>query len=74
MTKVSDEDLAFDTLRTVCAELTPDLAADLVEKCYAIQKVQQFSSEHAIPAQMMDRLIDDYVDKLMAPDVDGAGA
>ena len=74
MTKVSDEDLAFDTLRAVRAELTPELAADLVEKCYAIQKAHQFSHDRAIPAQMMDRLIDDYVDKLMASDVDGSGS
>lgn len=71
---MSDEDLAFDTLRAVRAELTPELAADLVDKCYAIQKAHQFSPDRAMPAQMMDRLIDDYVDKLMVPVVDGAGS
>lgn len=70
--KVSEEDLAFDTLRVVRAELTPDLDAQIVEDCYAIQKSHQFHTDRSTSAQLMDRLIDDYVDAIMAKGAGGA--
>ena len=70
--KVSEEDLAFDTLRVVRAELTPDLDAQLVEKCYAIQKAHQFHADRSTSAQLMDRLIDEYVDAIMAKGAGGS--
>lgn len=69
---MSEEDLAFDTLRAVRATLAPDLDAELVEKCYGIQKSHQFAADRSVSAQLMDRLIDEYVDKLMATGADGA--
>ncbi len=71
-TKVSEEDLAFETLRAVWAALAPDLDAELVEKCYVIQKNFQFAADRSVSAQLMDRLIDEYVDKLMATGANGA--
>lgn len=70
--KVSEEDLAFDTLRVVRAELTPDLDAQLVEKCYTIQKAHQFDADRSTSAQLMDRLIDEYVDAIMAKGAGGS--
>jgi len=72
MTKVSEEDLAFDTLRAVRAEVAPDLDAQLVEKCYAIQKAHQFNADRSISAQLMDRLIDEYVDTIMETGAGGS--
>ena len=73
MTKVSEEDLAFDALRAVRAELAPDLSSQLVEACYAIQKTHQFNADRSASAQLMDRLIDEYVDAMMASDDVGPG-
>ena len=72
MTKVSEDDLGFDTIRAVRAELAPDLAAQLVEQCYAIQKAHQFNSDRTVSAQLMDRLIEEYVDTQMAEGTGGS--
>lgn len=69
---MSEEDLAFDTLRAARAEVAPDLDAQLVEKCYAIQKAHQFNADRSTSAHLMDRLIDEYVDAIMAKGAGGS--
>lgn len=68
---MNEDDLAFDTLQAVRAELAPEIDADLIQKCYSIQKSNQFSSDRSISLNLMDRLIDEYVDKIMATRSDG---
>ena len=61
---MNEEDLAFETLQSVRAELAADLPEDLVSACYAIQKKHQFDQDRAASARAMERLIDEYVDEL----------
>jgi hypothetical protein len=61
---MSDEDLAFETLQSVRAELAVDLPEELLSACYAIQKKHQFDQDRSASAKAMERLIDEYVDKL----------
>lgn len=63
---MSEEDLAFETLRAIHAEAAPDLDLQIIDKCYAIQKAHQFNADRSTSAQLMDRLIDEYVDTIMA--------
>jgi len=70
--KVTEEDLALETLRMVRAEVLPDLGTELVEKCYAIQKTNQFNPDRAFSSQLMDKLIDAYVDQLVSQETEGA--
>lgn len=69
---MSEEDLAFETLRSALDALALELDLELVEKCYAIQKSHQFSSDRSVSLTLMDRLIDGFVDKLMAEGSEGA--
>ncbi|MBD3761921.1 DNA modification system-associated small protein [Rhizorhabdus sp.] len=62
---MNEEDLALETLCQARAAVAPDLPEELVAECYAIQKKHQFDSHRAISAQMMERLIDQYVDKII---------
>jgi hypothetical protein len=61
---MSDEDLAFETLQSVRATLAADLPEELVSACYAIQKKHQFDQDRSASAKAMERLIEEYVDKL----------
>ena len=69
---MSEEDLAFETLRSALDALALELDLELVEKCYAIQKSHQFSNDRSVSLNLMDRLIDGFVDKLMAEGSEGA--
>lgn len=68
---MSEEDLAFETLRAVRPEVASDLEEQLVSQCYAVQKKHQFDADRSISAQLMDRLIDNYVDRLVK-EIEGA--
>lgn len=61
---MSEEDLAFETLQSVRAAVAADLPEELVSACYAIQKKHQFDQDRSASAKAMERLIDEYVDKL----------
>ena len=63
---MTEEDLAFETLRTVRREIASELEEQLVNQCYVIQKKHQFEADRSVSSQLMDRLIDDYVDRLVA--------
>ncbi len=69
---MSEEDLAFETLRSALGALALELDVELVEKCYAIQKNYQFSNDRSVSINLMDREIDGFVDKLMAEGPNGA--
>lgn len=62
----NSEDPAIETLITVRAEIAPDLDDQLILSCYAIQKKHQFDPDRSQSVQAMDRLIEEYVDAVMA--------
>jgi len=61
---MNEEDLAFETLQSVRGAVAADLPEELVNACYAIQKKHQFDQDRSASAKAMERLIDEYVDKL----------
>lgn len=69
---MTEEDLAFETLHAVLSEISCDIDTQLLSNCYAVQKKHQFDKDRSLSAQMMDRFIDEYVDKLVAAEMDGA--
>lgn len=64
MTMENSDDLAIETLLAVRAELAPDLDTELLKRCFAIQKRQQFASDRTQSAQAMDRLIEECVNSM----------
>ena len=64
----NSEDPAVETLVAVRTEVAPDLDEQLVRSCYAIQKKHQFDQDRSQSVQAMDRLIEEYVDRIMAAD------
>ena len=54
----SREDMALQTLLSVCEETAPSLDKELLRQCYAIQKRHQFSEDRTQSLAAMERLID----------------
>ena len=70
----NSDDLALETLIAVRAEFAPELDEQLIRNCHAIQKKHQFDHDRSQSVQAMDRLIEEYVDALMAQDAAKGGA
>jgi len=68
---MTEEDLAFETLHAVLTQMSCDIDTQLLTNCYVVQKKHQFDKDRSLSAQMMDRLIDEYVDKLVTTEIDG---
>ena len=60
---MTDDDLALETLLQVAQEIAPNVDAELLRQCYAIQKKYQFSADRGPSVSAMERLIDACVDK-----------
>jgi hypothetical protein len=58
---MSDNDLALRTLITARNDVAPQLDAEILSQCYAIQKKYQFSEDRTISLSAMERLIDSKV-------------
>lgn len=56
------EDIAVNTLLAVAKERFPDLTPDLVKRIYEIQKRYQFDRDDVLPAQAMQRVLEEFVD------------
>ena len=56
------EDIAVNTLLAVAKDRFPDLTPDLVKRVYEIQKRYQFDRDDVIPAQAMQRVLEEFVD------------
>ena len=65
---MSNEDLAFETLQSVRTAVAADLPEELLGACYDIQKKHQYDKDRTASARAMERLIDEYVDKLSQGD------
>lgn len=63
-------DLALETLLAVRAEIAPDIDEELLRKCYEIQKKQQFSSDRSQSTQIMERLIEEHLNTLVASSIE----
>ena len=63
---MSSDILALETLLSVKADVAPDIEAQLLKDCYALQKKYQFDQDRGPSTQAMDRLIDECVEKLVA--------
>lgn len=59
-----DLDLSWQTLLAARQEVAPNLDLNLLRQCYMIQTKHQFSDDRSLPANAMERLIDDAVAKL----------
>ena len=59
-----DRELGLEALLAVRAELGADLNDELLEACFKIQKKYQFNHDRTLSTQAMDRLIEDYVEKV----------
>lgn len=57
-------ELGLETLLAVRAELDIDLENKLLEACFDIQNKYQFDHDRALSIKVMDRLIEDYIEKL----------
>lgn len=58
-----DYGLGLQTLLAVRTELGVDLDDDLLEACFEIQKKYQFNHDRTLSTQVMDRLLEDRVEK-----------
>jgi len=58
-------ELGLDTLLGVRDELQSDLQDQLLQSCFEIQRKHQFSHDRTLSTVAMERLIDDYVEKLV---------
>lgn len=60
-----DSDLALETLLAVKSDVAPDLDAELLKRCYDLQKRHQFDRDRGPSTQAMERLIEASVQKLV---------
>lgn len=56
------DDIAVNTLLAAAEERFPDLTPDLVKRIYEIQKRYQFDRDDVLPAQAMQRVLEEFVD------------
>ena len=62
---MSDEkELGLETLLTVRTELGVDFDTDFLNACFKIQKKYQFNHDNTLSINAMDKLIENYVEKV----------